>query len=61
MSRLDAGVGAARLPLRIRTTRGFVRVDGTWRQRHHHGAIEAPERLADHQRRIFGHVPGPDA
>ena len=42
------------LPLRIRTTRWFVRRDGVWRQLHHHGSIEEPALLADYQRVIFG-------
>ncbi|WP_234997629.1 YybH family protein [Pseudonocardia thermophila] len=35
-------------PLRIRTTRIFAN-DGTWRQVHHHGSIDAPRLLAAHQ------------
>lgn len=45
-----------RLELRIRTTRWFVRLDGYWRQLHHHGSIEEPALLADYQRSIFGQV-----
>lgn len=44
----------ARIDLRIRTTRWFVRIDGVWRQFHHHGSIEEPALLADYQRAIFG-------
>lgn len=46
--------GESRLCLAIRTTRWFVRVDGAWRQLHHHGSIERGELLADYQRIIFG-------
>ncbi|MGH8779668.1 YybH family protein [Paraburkholderia sp.] len=42
------------LDLRIRTTRWFVKIDGVWRQLHHHGSIEEPALLADYQRVIFG-------
>lgn len=42
------------LALRIRTTRWFMKVDGVWRQLHHHGSIEEPALLADYQRAIFG-------
>jgi hypothetical protein len=44
-----------RVELRIRTTRWFVRLDGKWRQLHHHGSIEEPAMLADYQRAIFGY------
>jgi hypothetical protein len=47
-----------RIELRIRTTRWFVRLDGNWRQLHHHGSIEEPALLAAYQRAIFGHVLG---
>ena len=44
----------ARIDLRIRTTRWFVRTGGRWRQLHHHGSIDEPALLADYQRAIFG-------
>jgi ketosteroid isomerase-like protein len=34
------------LNLAIRTTRLFHRVDGRWRQIHHHGSVDDPEMLA---------------
>ena len=40
--------------LRIRTTRWFVKIDGAWRQLHHHGSIEEPALLAEYQTAIFG-------
>jgi hypothetical protein len=42
------------LHIAFRTTRWFVRTNGTWRQLHHHGSIEDPKMLADYQRIIFG-------
>ena len=42
------------IDLRIRTTRWFTKVDGVWRQLHHHGSIEEPTLLADYQRAVFG-------
>ncbi len=42
-------------PLDIRTTRIFRYVDGQgWRQIHHHGSIDDPERLARYQRAVRG-------
>jgi len=38
-----------RIDLRIRTSRWFRRVDGRWRQLHHHGSIDEPELLAHYQ------------
>jgi quercetin dioxygenase-like cupin family protein len=42
------------LDLRIRTTRWFNKTNGVWRQLHHHGSIDEPTLLAEHQRAIFG-------
>ncbi|PXW22887.1 YybH family protein [Paraburkholderia caballeronis] len=47
-------IGGTTIELRIRTTRWFVKIDGAWRQLHHHGSIEEPALLADYQRAIFG-------
>lgn len=49
---------SARVELRIRTSRWFVRVDGQWRQLHHHGSIEEPSLLADYQRAVLGKALG---
>ena len=51
--------GACRTPkealdVAFRTTRWFVRKDGSWRQLHHHGSVEDPKMLADYRRLIFG-------
>ena len=47
--------------VRIRTTRWFVRVNGVWRQLHHHGSIDEPALLAEYQRAILGAPLGPPA
>ena len=49
---------SAGIELRIRTSRWFVRIEGQWRQLHHHGSIEEPALLADYQRAILGKVMG---
>ncbi len=41
--------GGIALPLAIRTSRLFIRVDGAWRQLHHHGSLDDPRILADYQ------------
>ena len=41
--------GAAVKDLNIRTTRIFQRIDGRWRQMHHHGSIEDAKLLGDYQ------------
>lgn len=51
----------AKLDLRIRTSRLFVRRDGRWRQLHHHGSIEEPGLLGDYQRMILGAPAEPSA
>jgi hypothetical protein len=38
------------LDLAIRTTRIFRRVDGCWRQVHHHGSMDDPALLETYQR-----------
>ena len=44
----------ARLDLEIRTTRVFRRIDGRWRQVHHHGSIDKPALLGAYQRAVQG-------
>ena len=41
--------GGVALDLRIRTSRIFRRVDGRWRQIHHHGSIDDADLLARYQ------------
>lgn len=47
-------VGDTTIDVRFRTTRWFVKIDGAWRQLHHHGSVEEPKLLADYQRAILG-------
>ena len=42
------------LKLNIRTSRIFRRVDGIWKQVHHHGSIEDPKLLAHYQAVVSG-------
>ena len=42
-------IGDAEIKLAIRTSRIFRRVDGIWKQVHHHGSIEDPSLLARYQ------------
>jgi ketosteroid isomerase-like protein len=44
--------GEAVLSMAIRTSRVFRRIDGEWRQVHHHGSIDDPELLAAYQRAV---------
>jgi len=46
-------VAGQAMALKIRTTRWLVRIDGRWRQLHHHGSIEEPAMLAAYQWMIF--------
>lgn len=41
------------LALAIRTSRIFKKLEGKWRQVHHHGSIEDPELLARYQSAVF--------
>ncbi|MBI5598452.1 MAG: nuclear transport factor 2 family protein [Deltaproteobacteria bacterium] len=40
--------------LAIRTSRIFRKIDGGWRQLHHHGSIDVPELLARYQAAVLG-------
>lgn len=40
------------IELAIRTSRIFKRIDGQWRQVHHHGSIENPQLLRDYQQMV---------
>ncbi len=42
------------IDLAIRTSRIFRRIDGAWRQVHHHGSIDDPALLADYQAAVLG-------
>ena len=40
--------------LAIRTSRVFKKIDGRWRQVHHHGSIDDPELLARYKAAVIG-------
>lgn len=40
------------LTMAIRTSRVFRRIDGSWRQVHHHGSIDDPELLAAYRQAV---------
>ncbi len=42
------------LPLAIRTSRIFSKVNGSWRQVHHHGSIDDPQLLSQYQAAVLG-------
>lgn len=44
--------GTAQLELAIRTSRLYRRIDGVWRQVHHHGSFEDPEQLAAYREAV---------
>ncbi len=46
--------GHTELALAIRTSRIFKKLEGRWRQVHHHGSIEDPELLARYQSAVLG-------
>lgn len=48
--------GEAVLKMAIRTSRVFRRIDGEWRQVHHHGSIDDPELLAAYQKAVRANV-----
>ncbi len=44
--------GEVLLSMAIRTSRVFRRIDGAWRQVHHHGSIDDPKLLAAYQKAV---------
>ncbi len=46
--------GNARIDLAIRTSRIYRLVEGRWRQIHHHGSIDDPDRLRDYLTAVKG-------
>jgi len=52
----DYRVGNAALTMAIRTTRVFRKMDGEWRQVHHHGSIDDPNLLAAYQDAVRSNV-----
>ena len=48
--------GKTVLAMAIRTSRVFRRIDGKWRQVHHHGSIDDPELLGAYQQAVRSNV-----
>ncbi len=48
----EYGVGDVVLKMAIRTTRIFRRIDGEWKQVHHHGSIDDPALLSAYQQAV---------
>lgn len=46
--------GGQEIALAIRTSRVFRKLDGRWKQAHHHGSIEDPQSLATYQAAVMG-------
>ncbi len=46
-------LGDEEITLAIRTSRVFRKIDGRWRQVHHHGSIDDPELLERYQAAVF--------
>ncbi len=49
--------GGEEIALAIRTTRLFRKIDGRWKQVHHHGSIEDPRLLTGYQAAVLGRKP----
>ena len=47
-------LGGEEITLAIRTSRIFRKVNGRWKQAHHHGSIEDPQLLAKYQAAVLG-------
>ena len=47
-------LGGEGIMLAIRTSRIFWKVDGRWKQVHHHGSIEDPQMLTRYQSAVLG-------
>jgi ketosteroid isomerase-like protein len=47
-------LGGEEITLAIRTSRIFRKIDGRWRQVHHHGSIEDPQLLDRYQSAVLG-------
>lgn len=50
-------LGSDEITLAIRTSRIFQKIDGQWRQVHHHGSIEDPQLLGRYQSVVMGKKP----
>ncbi len=47
-------LGEQEIKLAIRTTRIFQKINGRWRQMHHHGSIDDPKLLEAYQTAVLG-------
>lgn len=47
-------LGGEEITLAIRTSRIFQKIDGHWKQVHHHGSIEDPQLLGRYQSAVLG-------
>ena len=47
-------LGGNEVPLAIRTSRIFRKIDGRWKQVHHHGSIDDPKLLTQYQSAVLG-------
>lgn len=47
-------LGGEEIRLAIRTSRIFKKIEGRWKQVHHHGSIEDPQLLARYQAAVLG-------
>ncbi len=50
-------IGDTELALAIRTSRLFRKINGTWKQVHHHGSIDDPSLLSQYQAGVLGKKP----
>lgn len=50
-------LGGEEITLAIRTSRIFKKIDGRWKQVHHHGSIEDPRLLDRYQAAVLGKKP----
>jgi ketosteroid isomerase-like protein len=49
--------GGKEIKLAIRTSRIFQKINGHWRQVHHHGSIEDPQLMATYQAAVLSNKP----
>ena len=49
--------GGEEIKLAIRTRRIFQKINGHWRQVHHHGSIEDPQLMATYQAAVLSNKP----
>jgi len=53
-------LGDNTITLAIRTSRTYQKVDGEWRQLHHHGSVDSPDLLKRYQVAVLGEtIPAP--